>query len=441
MRKYLATIARLRVDSDLTDNVSATIRLINERTWNGDYTSSPYSSQNIGLTNSVTNEKHIDLDLAYVTMREFLYSPLTLMVGRQELHFGNDFIIGDPDTNMVSLISALPDSDLSARKAFDAIRATLDYNPLILDIVFAKVVENDVDLNDDTTLYGLNAAYDINPSNLLEIFYFGKYRGSNATAATNVDAGNATSFGDASIIKQKADTVNTIGARLVNRSVKNLVIDAQSAFQFGTYNPKFDPNARYVGAADLRETAPRKAWAAEVIATYYLSDIEKIAQYDPSISGVYVYLSGADRDQVGKGFYNGWDPMYENQTLGSIINGIMGFSNAHLTGLTLRARPWEDVGVKVDCVAGWFDKRYPMNRLAILSGVSTAKQFLMGKEPFIGQEYDLTVTYDYTEDVQFSVLSGIFLPGKCLNGDIDNSYPSDLRAAAVECIGSMKVTF
>ena len=76
---FFATQTRVRIDADLTDNVMATVRLINERNWTSE-------------TNSSTD---IDLDLAYVTLKEFLYSPLTLTLGRQELRFGNQFIIGN----------------------------------------------------------------------------------------------------------------------------------------------------------------------------------------------------------------------------------------------------------------------------------------------------------------------------------------------------------
>ena len=45
-------------------------------------------------------KKEIALDLANVRLKEFLYAPLDLTIGRQELHYGNDFIMGDPDTNI-----------------------------------------------------------------------------------------------------------------------------------------------------------------------------------------------------------------------------------------------------------------------------------------------------------------------------------------------------
>ncbi|MBU1125849.1 MAG: alginate export family protein, partial [Candidatus Omnitrophica bacterium] len=127
----LLSITRVRLDADLTDNVSTTVRLLNERNWNGESAAgTSESNRNIGLaTANAVDEQDLDLDLAFVTLKEFLYSPLTLTVGRQELRFGNGWIVGDPDTNGAALRSHLAEGDLSARKSFDAIRATLDYDP------------------------------------------------------------------------------------------------------------------------------------------------------------------------------------------------------------------------------------------------------------------------------------------------------------------------
>ena len=63
----------------------------------------------------------------------------------------------------------------------------------------------------------------------------------------------------------------------------------------------------------------------------------------------------------------------------------------------------------------------------------------MGGGKYIGSEIDATLTYDYTEDVQFSLLGGIFLVGENIR-DIDNPDKGN-KANATELIGSMKVTF
>jgi hypothetical protein len=436
------SITRVRVDADLTDNVMTSVRLLNERNWNGESRNAVISNRNVGGFAAYESESQVDIDLAYVQLKEFLYSPLTMTVGRQELHFGNDFIVGDPDTNGISARSGLVEGDLSARKSFDAIRATFDYNPLVVDAIYAKVAENSAVLNDDTTLVGLNLAYELTRSTLLEGYFFSKNKGSNAAAVNNVDRADALGFIDGTTNKNKSDVVNVLGGRITNKSIKNLSVDGQAAYQFGTYNPKFDTNARWTNPVPLiakAGTSERRAWGLEVMANYDLKDVKKIGRFSPTISALYVYLSGEDRDKVGDKGYRGWDPMFENQTAGHLINAIFGFSNIQLFSLSAQAKPKDDITVKMDYVNAHFAKRYPEGRLAVLSGVPGGQQFLMTKNSFMGNEFDGTVTYDYTEDVQFSVLGGIFLPAKSIN-DRDGSNNVN-RIAATEVIGSMKVTF
>src|ERR1700690_4406234 len=65
------TQTRLRVDADLSDNVSTTVGLINERAWDAENTPG-------GATGSSTTanlDTNVQLYLASLTLREFLYSP------------------------------------------------------------------------------------------------------------------------------------------------------------------------------------------------------------------------------------------------------------------------------------------------------------------------------------------------------------------------------
>ena len=57
----------------------------------------------------------------------------------------------------------------------------------------------------------------------------------------------------------------------------------------------------------------------------------------------------------------------------------------------------------------------------------------MKHNKWAGSEIDLKAIYDYTEDVQFSLLYGNFVPGSSFDERTDN--------IAQELIGSMKVTF
>ena len=49
----------------------------------------------------------------------------------------------------------------------------------------------------------------------------------------------------------------------------------------------------------------------------------------------------------------------------------------------------------------------------------------------LGQEVDITATYDYTEDVQLGLTMGCFAPGDAFHND----------RMATQAVASMKVTF
>jgi hypothetical protein len=81
-------------------------------------------------------------------------------------------------------------------------------------------------------------------------------------------------------------------------------------------------------------------------------------------------------------------------------------------------KPMEDVILNAE----YYNYRYARR----LAASATSK----GKKD-AGDELDLGLTYNYTEDVSFGLLGGMFWPG--------NDYVND--KTATEILGSMKVTF
>lgn len=390
--KSMASITRVKVDADLTDNVMTTVRLLNERYWGSE-------TESAGVTHSNSN---ISLDLAYVTLKEFLYSPLTLIVGRQELHYGNDMIIGDPDTNnMVSTASAFSslnaraDADLSARKGFDAIRLILNYDPLVVDLVTAKITENARNTKDDVTLHGINANFALTKTTNLEGYYFGRV------------TGNKAGTGD------KTDRVDTVGARLVVQPIDILTYQLEGAYQFG----------KRAGTATV-SSANRRAFALETALSLNFKNMKMI----PSLTAGYAYFSGQKSNDNKR--VNAWDPMYENQKFGDIANAQFLQSNAHIAMLNGSIKPVEDITLKAEYYLFWWDKRYHDDQIITTVRGDTV---VMENNKFAGSELDLKASYDYTEDVQFNLLTGLFKPG--------GAFSSNNDELASEVIGSMKVTF
>lgn len=393
-QSFLMTQARVRVDADLTDNVMTTVRLINERIWNG---------QNDTNTGAV-NTTNIDLDLAYVTLKEFLYSPLTLTVGRQEIKFGNSLVMGNAKAGGAS--STIP-TDLSERKSFDALRATLNYDPLIVDLLYAKIRQTTTVDRNDIVLSGVNATYALNKKTDISGYYYLK----NDDFKTGITTGS------------KADKVNTVGALITSAPIENLTASFEAAYQFGK---------SVAGVAGvLQNQRKHSAYALQAMADYTFAKVKTT----PKVGASYTYLSGRD---AGNGTVNeGWDPMFYDQALNNITYTLLPFTNMRVLNIKASCKPVEDVTLSANY--GYYDVAQKNgaaitspftydNGTTYLAGVATT-----GKA-HLGEAIDLTATYDYTEDVQFGLTAGLFRAGNALT-------IASNKQVAQQAIASMKVTF
>ncbi|MDD5282379.1 MAG: alginate export family protein [Candidatus Omnitrophica bacterium] len=383
-QSFLMTQTRVRIDADLTDNVMATVRLINERIWNG---------QNDTSANGNDNNTSIDLDLAYVTLKEFLYSPLTLTIGRQEISFGNSLVIGK--SGAASGTTSIP-SDLSRRSAFDAIRATLDYDPLVVDLVYAKVKQSTTTDRDTISLAGVNATYALNKDINVSGYYWLK-------------RDNNTS-GD------KADKVNTIGGLISATPIENMSASLEAAYQFG----------KNTATSDQKK---HDAWAIQAMADYTFAKVKMT----PKIGASWTYLSGGESSGTRN---EGWDSMFYNQQLNNIVYALLPFTNMSALNLKASCKPVEDV--TLSAVYGFYDvaEKHPGSTFSSPTTFDGSSTYLSnvsytGKR-HLGDALDVTATYDYTEDVQFALTGGMFAPGNAI---------SDNEKTATQLIGSMKVTF
>jgi hypothetical protein len=444
-QSFLLSQIRARIDADLTDNVSAVLRLINESVWGQEF---------------VDNDSEVGVDLAYVTLKEFLYSPVTLTVGRQELHFGNEMIIGDVDTNRVAQ-GWIYAEDLSKRKSFDSIRLTLDYDPLVIDAVYAKITEGGVGggfgaagsaavtLDDDTDLWGINGRYDFGPvigtkSVIGEAYWWTRRIGHKAFTTVGAAA-----------MGPKDDWLNTVGARVEAVPIQDLKVYLEAAKQFGKIvaldlrAPIWNASGVNLagGSSNNLMDVNRDAWALETGFTYTFSKMK----YTPTLAGVYGYFSG-DADSWGPyETWHGWDPMFENQTFGHIANALFVQTNSHVVGMIVAAKPLDDITAKLEYYNYWLAKNPSPESDANFAGwwpgyYNANGQWMNTKTGnHLGQEIDLTLTYDYTEDVQFKLLGGAFITGDVFASSTEPGTGLAIggggHTVASEVIGSMKVTF
>jgi len=136
---YLYTGARVYVSAELSNNVSAMVRFINERDW--------------GQT-----ARDIDLDLAYIKVADLLVPGLNLTVGRQEIQIADGLVVGSQyrDANPpVANISKYYDYGL--QKAFDAIKLDYAFTAAPVSICAFKAKINELyNQPSDGDLYGLD---------------------------------------------------------------------------------------------------------------------------------------------------------------------------------------------------------------------------------------------------------------------------------------------
>ncbi len=421
------TQTTLNISADLSDNVSTTVGLLNERDW---------GSENAGVTNANASNQNTEVDiyLAYATMREFLYSPLTVSVGRQYFGYGNGLIIGnDGVNNYANGRLGVVAQDLTKRTTYDGVKATLDYKPLTIDLLYFKNnqgspaggITNGVSSSKTSSdVYGLNANYQLGDAynTVVEGYGFARIN----------QKGNVSATAD------KQDTLYVPGLRVSTNPIKGLNTQAEVAWQLGN-KAVTNPAG---GTPNGGDNIGRDAMAAQFMANYTLPVYEK---YKPTANASYTHVSGdknaRDHRQASgvpnsRDHYSAWDPLNENQGGGTIYNTLFDLSNLNIVALGAQVNPIEDVTASFLWSGLWLDKKLtasnPGNQSTTTGTLiqpdgSTGPVLSTTGRKDLGNEYDVNVNYNYTEDVTLGVSLGWFLPGKTFDG-VNNSTASQALA-------------
>lgn len=416
---FFMTTTGLNVGADLTENVSAFIRLANERDWNVD-----------GVSTG-----DLDISQSYVTLKELFYSPLTLRVGAQPIVWGRGFVLG---SNLIpGLIyggndrnAAITANEFTDFTAFDAVRATLDLSgvagmPWTVDYVYIKIDENGTGQPDDVNLQGVNIGTKFDEMNTeLEAYYLNKFdknTGGITTGPTQVTDNDGA--------------INTIGIRGSTKPVQGSYLYGELAYQFGQRTT--DPSGLAVAGNDVQ------AWAADFGGEYTFEDVS----FMPKLGAEWIFYSGKDAD----GAFPGWDPIargyfttvireFQNpapfntpdQTCGvggggtAAVACVGSATNQHQLSLYGSVKPIEDL--TLDQRLSWFFLPVGARPSSATNAGSVDK-----RKSYAGMEWDTILTYDYTSDVQFGVIYALFAPG--------NVYRDPNNSTAQELVTSVSVKF
>jgi hypothetical protein len=320
------------------------VRIIAERDW---------GAEGITTVDPVTGETksehttQIDLDLAYLALENAWGSPATIALGRQELFYGEGFLIGRNNTYQTATYERSP------RKAFDALKVSFDLTPFTLDFFTALVVERYDD--SDVELYGANIKYDyINAAAVdLGVFY------------------KTNSLQDAKTIAVSLRGESEIIA------IPGLKLKAEIVPQMGNHNANRDLNALGGYAGISYGSIGHVAFISE-----------------PYIGLNYIFMSGEANPNASSGDYEQFDPLYEDKVYGEIneINSRLGLNtNAKILNVKLGGKFTDATSVELSYY-----------------GLSRSEQ-VSGSDEF-GTEIDLKINYEYTEDVSFALLIAYFDP-------------------------------
>jgi len=201
------------------------------------------------------------------------------------------------------------------------------------------------------------------------------------------------------------------GLRASTNPVKGLNVQAELAWQLGDQ----------VVSTPVAER--REAMAAQFMASYALPVLEK---YKPTVNASYTYLSGDKMSDVSSTgnkdnkYFSAWDVFNGNLGAGTIYSAIYPLTNMNIISAGASANPLEDVTTSFTWSNLWAADSYNTtnNPLSIYQPNDGDTLTTVATKPDrrgLGNEYDVNLKYDYTEDVTFGVSLGWYVPGDALS--------------------------
>lgn len=405
----------LNVGADLTENVSAFTRIVNERT----------------LGTSGTANGDIDISQAWVKFKELFYSPLTVTLGTQPIWWGRGLVLG---SNLHRSLNGSDDRNgsIDANQftdftAFDAARFQLDLGgaaavdmPLNAEYVFIKNSEGAAGEADDINIHGIKLGTSMaEMSSEVEAYWLLLRDESNVAIIGSADGLNRGS-------------VHTIGVRGSTQPGEGTLLYAEAAYQFGDRVTDLDGSGLALGGEHAA------AWLFNLGGEVSLGD-----SMAPKVGAEWIYTSGNDND----GALYGWQPVapgyfptliraFQQRSTSTGLypvaqSGVTGsLTNQHELALYGGLKPMEDLSL--DSRLSFF-----LSDVAIRQPGNVVNG---DRDNWLGTEIDTWLTYNYTEDVQFGVSYGVFFPGSAFVEGSEGGVAGS-RSTAQQLVSTVSVKF
>ena len=372
---FIEQRTRVIVEADLTDNVAVCAVVEAQGNWGDEYN---YA----GLGLDIRKEWDAGFSEAWVQLSELYYSPLTLKLGRQYLHYGTGFII----------------SSAEYENNFDAVRAILNFDPWTIDVVYSKLAET-TSADTDVDLWGGNIRYTADTW-ALEGYVWGAVDDGltlitavSTTYPVVADAdGNlaATPVTTIATLKPEIEPV-VFGIRGDITPIENMDLWGELAYETGELLD-----------VDLG------AFAADLGGTYCFADVA----WRPTIGLAYTFAQG-DKKR-GDCFYE----FFEYDYYGYCYSPLT--TNIHIINANLMVEPVEKLALILDYYHYLQDSKLAMSMGDPYQDNGGVAAVTNGTDKALGNEVDVIAEYDYTEDVSTQLYLAWFWPGDAYSAPADD---------------------
>ncbi|GAB4351140.1 MAG: alginate export family protein [Candidatus Abyssubacteria bacterium] len=360
---WITQRTRVNVDAKLSGGVRGFVELQSYDFWGTEAeVAEEIDGFEDGFLSSTTGGAEDDVDLyqAYIEMNDIADYPFMLRIGRQELVYGREWLVGNNDAGV----------DFFGL-SFDAVKASYNDDLFQIDAWWSKLEENtapsasEVEQDGDVDFYGVYGTY----KGLEDIAIDGYW----LFVRDGVDSGSGFD-------NLKLHTVGARGAGMWDLGAGVLDANIEAAFQFG----------------DNGEDGDYEGWAFNAMAGYTFNDV----QWSPRLEGEYVYFSGDDdaADEDSEEFVRLFsDVHYGELNLGGTLDAAA--TNLHIFKIGGSIVPVERLTLKADFyyfLLAEDDEEGGATTFGIDQGTASADD-----NP--GYELDIVADYQYTEDLNLRV--------------------------------------
>ncbi len=305
--KFVEQRTRLHLLADFTNNVTAFVEFDSYDMWGQDFRSNYITGAD------AAGADNINLFQAYVEANEMFGQPLRLRIGRQELAFGNQWLVGPRDFEF--FFTGL---------SFDGLRLTYDTDLFTVDTWWTKLAERSpLEEDGDTDFFGVYGTYK-GIENLTLDAYWMVIRDAESLADFYGNPVIEWLEGLARVDDYDVTQLHTVGGRVAGH-YGAVDFNAELAYQFGnadkvgfTFKPRI-----YGNGAD---TFDMFGGNAEIGYTFDLP-------YHPRVFAGLIYLGGEDNRDMS--FLEWVNPIYRpdasisfNRLFSNVIySGFMDLNN------------------------------------------------------------------------------------------------------------------